>query len=61
MGFKEDNFKERLKFVDLWSKYVVEHEDKDWSRQQNVIINSCIRTANITKEEYLKMKEVHKL
>jgi len=60
MGFKEDNFKERLKFVDLWSKYVVEHEDKDWSRQQNVIINSCIRTANITKEEYLKIKEVHK-
>jgi hypothetical protein len=30
--------------------------DKDWSRQQNVIINSCLRTASMTKEDYLYMK-----
>jgi len=56
MTFNEENMKERLKFVDLWSKYVLEHNDRDWSKQQNIIINSCLRTANMTKETYLKMK-----
>ncbi len=56
MGFKEENQKERLDFIDKWSKYVLEHDDKDWSKQQNKIINSCLRSSKITKEEYLKMK-----
>jgi len=56
MNFIEQNQKERFKFVDLWSKYVLEHEDWEWSRQQNVIINSCLQTANMTKEQYLQMK-----
>ncbi len=56
MAFNDDNLKERLKFVELWAKYVREHDDKDWSRQQNVIINSCLKTANITKKIYLEMK-----
>jgi len=56
MGFNVDNQKQRLEFVDLWAKYVLEHEDREWSRQQNVIINSCIRNSSMTKEDYLKMK-----
>jgi hypothetical protein len=52
----KQNQKERMKFVDFWSKYVLEHDDKDWSRQQNVIINSCLRSSRMTKKEYLKMK-----
>ena len=56
MGFIEENLKERLKFVDLWSKYVLEHDDRDWSRQQNVIINSGLRSSAMTREQYLKMK-----
>ena len=56
MGFIEENNRERLKFVDLWSKYVLEHPDKVWSKQQNVIINSCLRSSNLSKEDYLKMK-----
>lgn len=48
--------KQRLQFIDLWAKYVLEHEDRDWSRQQNVIINSCLRNSPMTKELYLKMK-----
>ena len=56
MGFKEDNEKDRLKFVDFWSKYVRSHEDHVWSRQQNVIINSALRTCTMTKEQYLEMK-----
>ena len=51
MAFKEENEKERMKFVDIWSKYVSEHDDKVWSRQQNIIINSSLRSANMTKEE----------
>ncbi len=56
MSFIKENQKERLLFIDLWSKYVLEHEDKEWSRQQNIIINSCLRTAKISKKDYLKMK-----
>lgn len=56
MGFKEENQKERFRFIDFWSKYVLEHDDKIWSRQQNVIINSCLRTCTMTKEQYLSMK-----
>jgi hypothetical protein len=55
MGFTEDNNLERLKFVDFWSKYVLEHDDKEWSRQQNIIINSCIKNPQMTREQYLKM------
>ena len=56
MGFIKENQKERFRFIDEWAKYVRTHDDKDWSRQQNVIINSCLRTASMTKEEYLHMK-----
>jgi type IV secretory pathway VirB4 component len=55
MKFTEENQKERLEFIDRWSKYVLEHDDKTWSRQQNKIINSCLKTK-MTKEQFLKMK-----
>ena len=51
------NQKQRMKFVDYWAEYVRTHNDKDWSRQQNVIINSCIKTTNMTKEQFLEMKK----
>jgi hypothetical protein len=56
MDFTEKNNRERLRFVDLWAEYVRMHSDRNWSRQQNVIINSCLRSADISKEAYLKMK-----
>ena len=52
-----NNQKQRMKFIDFWAEYVRTHDDKDWSRQQNVIINSCIRNARITKEQFLEMKK----
>lgn len=61
MAFRDENLKERLKFVDLWSKYVLEHDDKDWSKQQNKIINSCLRHSKMTKKEYLYMKQIIKI
>ena len=44
-----------MEFVKFWAKYVRTHDDKDWSRQQNIIINSCMKT-NMTAEQFLKMK-----
>ena len=52
----KNNQKQRLEFVDLWARYVLDHEDKEWSRQQNIIMNSCSRNTPMTKEQYLEMK-----
>ena len=57
MNFIEKNNKERLAFVDIWSKYVLTHDDKIWSKQQNKIINSCLLCSTMTKEQFLKMKQ----
>jgi hypothetical protein len=56
--FLKENQKERFRFIDQWAEYVRTHSDQDWSRQQNVIINSCLRTASMTKEQYLAMKNI---
>ena len=37
---KKRNKEERRKFVKFWANYIKEHPDKEWSRQQNVIIDS---------------------
>lgn len=39
---KENNFKERLRFIDFWANYIKTHSDEIWSAQQNVVINSQI-------------------
>ena len=36
---------ERLKFVEFWADYVKTHPDREWSKQQAVIINSQIQNA----------------
>jgi len=56
MGFINENQKERMRFVDKWAEYVKTHSDKNWSRQQNVVINSSLRSASMTKEQFFKMK-----
>ena len=50
------NRKQRMDFVGYWGDYVRTHADKDWSAQQNIIINSCLRNAALTKEQFLEMK-----
>ena len=37
---RERNFKERLEFIKRWAEYIKSHDDKDWSKQQNIVINS---------------------
>ncbi|MDD3175116.1 MAG: hypothetical protein PHU51_01410 [Candidatus Nanoarchaeia archaeon] len=45
----------RLEFVEFWAKYVREHSDKDWSKQQNVLLNSM--NTKISLKDYLKLKK----
>ena len=55
----KDNKEERMNFVEYWANYVRTHPDKEWSRQQNVLINSVMQNAKnskLTKEEYLRIK-----
>jgi len=36
---KEENFKERLKFIDMYTKWLKKTPNKKWSSQQKEIIN----------------------
>jgi len=40
----------RIEFLKLWAKYVKTHPDEEWSKQQNILIDSQIKTA----KEFLK-------
>ena len=48
------NQEQRTKFIDFWAEYVRTHDDKDWSKQQNIIVNQI---PNMTKEQFLNMKK----
>ncbi len=56
MSFTSKNQKDRIQFVDKWAEYVKTHSDKNWSKQQNVIINSSLKSASMTKEQFFIMK-----
>ena len=53
------NDKDGMWFVKFWAQYVRTHPDKEWSRQQNIIINSQIKNARsirLSPKQYLKIK-----
>lgn len=55
----KNNAEERMNFVKYWANYVRTNPDKEWSRQQNVLINSLMQNAKdskLTKEQYLRIK-----
>ncbi len=53
-----DNDQSRMDFIDYWAEYVKTHPDKEWSRQQNILINSVLKTAHqMTRQEYIESKE----
>ena len=57
------NQEDRMNFVKYWANYVKTHSDKEWSEQQNIIINSQLQSAQaapLTREQYLKIKEAGK-
>lgn len=37
--FKEENFKERLKFIDKYAEWIKKTSNKEWSRQQKEVID----------------------
>ena len=41
--FKKKNAEERIKFIDYWADYVKKHDDKEWSSQQNSVVNGQIK------------------
>tara|TARA_Y100000310_G_C20687341_1_gene819941 strand:- start:2880 stop:3089 length:210 start_codon:yes stop_codon:yes gene_type:complete len=51
------NQKERFTFVEKWAEYVRTHSDEEWSKQQNFLINSLLKSANqMSRKEYLGLK-----
>jgi hypothetical protein len=42
---KEKNQEERMAFIEFWVDYVKKHSDKEWSRQQNNLIDSQVKSA----------------
>lgn len=40
------NTERRRTFIRRWAAYVKSHDDAEWSRQQNRIIDSQLQTAN---------------
>ena len=39
----KNNKEERINFVKFWADYIKTHTDKEWSEQQNFLINSIIK------------------
>lgn len=42
---REQSAEERRDFVERWAEYVRTHDDEEWSRQQNELIDSQLQTA----------------
>ncbi|MBS3124070.1 hypothetical protein J4437_05560 [Candidatus Woesearchaeota archaeon] len=48
---------DRNGFIDYWVDYMKAHTDAEWSRQQNVLINSVLKTVRQpSAKEYMEMK-----
>ena len=54
---KKRNKEDRMWFLRLWAEYVRTHSDKEWSAQQNVLIDGAFATkCPLTPKEYLAIK-----
>lgn len=40
------NIEDRRAFIKRWAEYVRTHDDEEWSRQQNKLIDSQLKSAN---------------
>ncbi len=43
--WKKKNAEERLKFIEMYAEWVRKTSNKEWSSQQNMLINSQIHSA----------------
>ena len=56
---QRDNNKQRMDFVEKWANYVVAHSDKEWSKNQAMLIDSQINNARhikLTKQQVNSFK-----
>jgi len=53
----ESNQQQREWFIDYWVRHMKTISDTEWSRQQNVLINSVLKSATqLSRREYLELK-----
>ncbi len=57
MDSHKRDVEERLRFVKLWANYVKANPNKKWSAQQNVLLNSVMKSADQDIRLYLKVKK----
>jgi|SaaInlStandDraft_5_1057022.scaffolds.fasta_scaffold231107_2 hypothetical protein len=46
----------RKEFVKYWADFVKKNPDEEWSRQQNIVINSQLNNSKLTRKQYMKIK-----
>lgn len=42
---KKQNFEERLAFLDKYAAWVKKTANKDWSKQQNILVDAQLKSA----------------
>ena len=57
MECSKRDVKERLRFVRFWADYIKHTPNDVWSKQQNLLINSIMKSASQDVELYLKVKK----
>lgn len=50
----KDNKEDRTNFIKFWANYIKENSDLDWSKQQNIVINSQMP---VEVKKYLKTRK----
>ncbi len=53
---KERNLRQRREFVKYWANYVKEHDDEEWSEQQNLVVDSQLENTGNSELGDLKLK-----
>jgi hypothetical protein len=48
---QRENHADRLAFVKQWARFVREHDDETWSRQQNVVVDSQLQSARQSRPD----------
>ena len=55
---KSKNILDRHGFIEYWVQYMRKHTDQEWSREQNMLINSVLKSCHQpSREEYLRLKD----
>ena len=55
---REANRKSNREFIDFYVDYLKKTPNKKWSKQQNLLINSVMKSANQDARLYLKLKKL---